>query len=106
MIPAWKDIQNTLCRKCIDGDGSGRCRLPVDEECALQRSFLQVVQTIQRVNSSNFDDYALALRKDVCASCMYQDVAGMCQRRDHLECALDRYFPLVIEIIEKELETT
>jgi hypothetical protein len=33
-----------------------------------------------------------------------QDAQGRCRMRDHSDCALDDYFPLIVEIIEDELE--
>lgn len=96
----WDSIRQNVCRKCIDGDGKGGCRLPIDESCGLDRFFPEVVQTVMSVHSDSFQDYVDALRVNVCAHCEHQFPGGVCKKRDTLECALDRYLPVVIDIIE------
>jgi hypothetical protein len=44
--------------------------------------------------------YVNSLRRNVCALCDEQKEDGTCRKRDQLECALDRYFPIVIEVVE------
>ncbi len=96
----WDLMKQRVCRKCIDGDGKGGCRLPVDESCALDKFFPEIVETVSGVQSSSYQDYVTALRANVCKSCGHQYATGVCRKRDTLECALDRYFPVVIEVIE------
>lgn len=106
MHARWEDVQQKICRKCIDGDGRGNCRLPVDESCALQANFDLIVQTVARTDATDFDDYVQALRSTVCSSCMHQDSNGSCWKRNRLDCALDRYYPLVVGIVEHQLSLT
>jgi len=103
MLVHWKDVQQNVCRKCINGDGRGRCRLPVDEECVLQTNFKVIVETVASVNSPDYDSYVDELRSNVCTSCMHQDAKGNCWKRNRLDCALDRYYPLVIQIVEHQM---
>jgi hypothetical protein len=100
MLATWEDVQQKVCRKCIDGDGQGNCRLPVDEDCALQANFSLIVSTIQSVQASDYDSHVTALRAAVCTSCIHEDAKGNCWKRNRLDCALDRYYPLVVDIIE------
>ena len=44
--------------------------------------------------------YIRELRLITCAECGYQTVTGNCRLREDVDCALDRYFPLIIEAIE------
>lgn len=103
MLATWEDVQQKICRKCIDGDGRGNCRLPVDEDCALQANFPLIVETVAKVQSPEFDGYIGALRATVCTACIHQDAQGNCWKRNRLDCALDRYYPLVVEIVEHQL---
>ena len=96
----WDSIRKTVCRKCIDGDGKGGCRLPIDESCGLETFFPEIVQTVSSVHSDSFQDYVGALRANICRNCEHQFADGDCRKRDTLECALDRYLPVVIEVIE------
>lgn len=96
----WDLIRQKLCRKCIDGDGKGGCRLPVDDTCALETLFPEIVQTVTNVQSNSYQAYVDALRTNICSQCRQQFANGVCRKRDSLECALDRYFPIVIDVIE------
>jgi len=60
----------------------------------------QIVQAIQEVRSDKVGDYLASLRENVCADC-HEDKEGICNVRHEIECALDRYFPLIIDAIEE-----
>jgi len=96
----WGSIRQKVCRKCLDGDGKGGCRLPIDDSCALDKFFPEIVQAVSNVQSDSYQDYVNTLRANICAQCEHQFPDGECKKRDTLECALDRYLPVVIEIIE------
>jgi hypothetical protein len=100
MDQQWDSIRQRVCRKCIDGDAKGGCRLPVDESCALDKFFPEIVETVSSVHSGSYQDYVDALRARICKSCEHQFSNGFCAKRDSLECALDRYFPVIIEVID------
>ncbi len=101
MKTAWNLVQEKICRKCIDGDGTGNCRLPKEESCALQQYLPAIIETVQAIDWAPYETYVNALRTKVCSQCTEQDAAGACPRRDKLECALDRYFGLVIRVIDE-----
>lgn len=96
----WNMLQTRICRRCVDGDGTGACRLPAGEECALYRNLPQIIATVLSVESESIDGYIARLRQNICSACDAQDANLVCHKRDQLECALDRYYPLVVEIIE------
>jgi hypothetical protein len=97
----WDKVRERVCRKCIDGDGKGNCRLPVGETCALHVFFPEIVETIEGARGTSYDDYVVALRQNICKNCEHQLTDGSCFKRNALECALDRYYPLLVTIIEE-----
>jgi hypothetical protein len=96
----WDLVRQNVCRKCIDGDGKGNCRMPVDESCGLDRFFPEIVRTVSSVRSDSIQDYVDAVRLNICTHCEHQFESGVCKKRDTLECALDRYLPVIIDVIE------
>ena len=96
----WEEIQKRICHKCIDGDGKGNCQLPADEICPLKLYLPEIVTTVANVKADSYAAYVNSLRRNVCILCDWQSPEGMCQKRAELECALDRYYPLAVEIIK------
>jgi hypothetical protein len=96
----WQAIQEKICPRCLDGDSEGTCRLPAGEECALKSFLPQMVVTIANVKSNSIESYIAALRRHVCILCDHQQANMTCKKRADLECALDRYYPLVVQIVE------
>ena len=97
----WQALQSKVCVKCLDGDGNGNCRIGGDAFCALKSYFPAILETINSVYSHSIVPYEEQLRKNVCGTCVKQSVTGQCQLRDEVECALDRYFPMIVEVIEE-----
>src|SRR5574341_198666 len=97
----WKAVEYKVCAKCVDGDGHGNCRLSGAEECGLKIHFLGIVDTILSVQSEKIEEYVEALRKNVCTVCKHQSSDGRCLVRQHLDCGLDRYFPMIVAAIEE-----
>ncbi len=106
MDQRWDAVRHVVCRKCIDGDGRGNCLLPVDDSCALDKFFPTIAETILTVRSASYQSYVDALRTKICRSCDHQFADGVCRKRDTLECALDRYYPLVIDVVESMRTST
>ncbi len=92
----WESVRLTVCRKCIDGDTKGKCRLPDGEICSLERYFPEVSSTIISADTHSMDVIARAVRASVCRQCSY-GTPEHCNKRDTLECSLERYLPLVTE---------
>lgn len=100
ILQCWQLIQERICPRCLDGDGQGDCRLPIGEECALKSFLPQVVMTITQTKSDSMEAYVSTLRSHVCGLCDHQKPDMTCKKRNDLECALDRYYPIIVEIIE------
>ena len=97
----WEAVQQKVCTKCIDGDGAGNCRLSECDFCGLKGHFPLVIKAINSINSNGLQEYVNELRIDVCSQCTKQSDDGKCSLRGHLDCGLDRYYPLIIEAIEE-----
>ena len=97
----WQAIHEKVCMNCIDSDGHGNCRLDPAVECALQMHLPLIIQVVNKITSSSMDDYVRELRAIVCNRCKYETVNGTCGLRAEVDCALDRYFPLVVQAIEE-----
>ncbi|HTP80879.1 MAG TPA: hypothetical protein VMM57_10830 [Bacteroidota bacterium] len=96
----WNKISERVCRKCIDGDRRGNCRLPAGESCALQKFLPEIIVAVSNGQHPTIESVVHTLRRNVCILCEWQDAKGECRKRDTLECALDRYLPLVCEVVE------
>jgi hypothetical protein len=96
MNPVWESVRMTVCRKCIDGNAKGECRLPDGEICSLERFFPDVSSAIASADVHSMDAIARAMRASVCRQCPY-GTPEHCTKRDTLECALERHLPLVVE---------
>ena len=97
----WEALQSKVCAKCLDGDGKGGCRIAPDQECAMKKYFPQVLETVNSMYSTSIAPYVTQLRSKVCAVCTHQSDEGKCTLRDEVDCALDRYFPLIVQAIEE-----
>ena len=96
----WDVVEEQVCTKCVDGDGTGNCRLPSSEKCRLKSYFPLIVDLVNNVYSEDVDDYLTLLRIEVCSVCNCVQYNGECKKRDEIDCALDRYYRLVIRAIE------
>jgi hypothetical protein len=97
----WQALQTKICSKCLDGDREGNCRIDQNGFCAMKVHFPAIVEVVNSVYSHSIVPYEEQLRKKVCGTCTYQSTSGLCAMRDEVECALDRYFPLIVEVIEE-----
>lgn len=96
-----EEIQARICPKCIDGDGKGNCLISHGAECAVKVFFPQIVEAVHSAHSTSMEAYESALREKVCGVCSHQASDGKCTLRNDVECALDRYFPLIVQAIEE-----
>lgn len=96
----WQAVQENVCPRCVDSDGTGECRMGTGQCCNIRGHLPKVVDVVNGTYSSTMDPYVEQLRAVVCSQCEHQDTHGVCSRRDEVDCALDRYFPLVVQVIE------
>lgn len=96
-------IRSRVCPVCLDavmhGDRFVRCGLPASRKCPIDIYLPQVIATVESVDSWLMEDYVRVLREKVCAFCASSE-GGVCVLRLQADCALDRYFMLVIDAIE------
>jgi len=93
-------VREKICRVCSDRTVDGNCGLEQPSACALFRLFPQVAQAIQSVHSDQIDDYIQAIRANVCSVCNEQQPDGSCEVRHQVQCALDAYLLLIVDVIE------
>lgn len=94
-------IRNNVCSICVDSNDKGRCTLTEQEICALDKYLPDIVEIVHSIDSENINDYVKALRENICSECRTQDDSGYCYLREDVNCSLDRYFPLIVETIQK-----
>ncbi len=94
-------ITENVCSICVDSDEGGNCTLTNKELCAAKVYLDKIVEIVH--NSKTDDIYELneLLRNDVCAECKTSIDKHNCNLRDDANCALDRYFSLIVETIHK-----
>ncbi|MCU7490063.1 MAG: hypothetical protein ACM3UR_16060 [Bacteroidota bacterium] len=96
-----KAIRQNICSICADSNDLGKCSLTQDEVCALEAYLPQIVEIVHSIDSSDIQDYVNVLRREVCSECRTQEENGYCYLREDVNCSLDRYFPLIVETIQK-----
>jgi hypothetical protein len=94
-------VRSKLCGVCSDRTTEGQCGLENPANCALFRLFPEVARAIQSTHSDDINDYVAAIRKQVCSICGDQTKDGYCDKRHHVDCALDAYLLLVVDTIEE-----
>ena len=100
----WEEVALSVCRICVD-NARGGCHLMESDRCALKTYFAEVTAAIDSVHDDKLAPYVIALRERVCSVCKHLMPQGRCAVRDNVDCALDRYYPLVIESIEQARRT-
>lgn len=96
----WEEVSLSVCRVCVDYSHDG-CRLIASGRCALKSHFDEVVAAVESARGEQLAPYISALRDRVCSVCKHQMTEGRCVVRNNVDCALDRYYPLVIDAIEQ-----
>ena len=94
-------VRDRICRVCSNRTPEGTCGLEPPSACALFRLFPQVAQAIQSVDSEEIGDYIESIRSNVCSVCQEQMDDGACEVRHQVQCALDAYLLLIVEVIEE-----
>lgn len=94
-------VRDKICRVCSDRTADGNCGLEQPSACALFRLFPEVAKAIGSVQSDDVNDYIQAIRQGVCSVCNDQMADGRCETRSHVQCALDAYLLLIVDVIEE-----
>ena len=96
-------LREQVCSVCFARLRNGGCGLPEGFRCPLFEHLDEVIQIVGSTQEEAIEPYVDRLRQVICSHCQMND-SGHCAKRDNLECALDMYLPLVVEIIESELK--
>lgn len=97
----WEALRNRICTTCADGDGHAGCGISDDRECSLKKHLPLILKAVNSVYSKSIGPYEEQLRSKVCGVCSSQSADGNCTLRANTECALDRYFPVIVQVIEE-----
>ena len=93
-------IRQRVCSVCLDSRDDGSCGLS-GRVCALESHLPQLVSILVSLESPRLDDYAAAVRAQVCSGCESRQPRGGCLLRETAVCALDAYLPLVLDAVEQ-----
>jgi hypothetical protein len=93
-------IRSRVCAQCIERTGRGVCGTDAWDECALNRHLPEIVEIVRTLGSDSLHDYVHELHNVVCVSCK-DNLDGRCSLREHQTCALDQYFPLVVQAVRE-----
>ena len=96
-------LREKICPNCVRRTRDGGCSLPEDRPCSLFANLDEIIEIVRQTRSSQIDPFVNTLRERVCGACHFQDDHGQCPCRQDVDCALDTYYPLIVEEIEKEL---
>lgn len=96
----FEAIRGSVCGACLDARDDGRCGLR-GRTCAIETHLPAVVEAVLAIESDHLGDYLAAIEAQVCRTCPSQDHEGVCHLRDHGDCALYAYLPLVLDAIDE-----
>jgi hypothetical protein len=94
-------IKENICSVCIDSDDDGICTLTEDETCAVDYFLPQIVDIVRRNHHSRIEELENKLRDEICSDCQTSAGKEYCYLREDANCALDRYFGRIVEVIQK-----
>ena len=94
-------VRENICKICVDSTEKGKCTLNKNEICAIEFYLPQIVEVVHQTNSEYVDDHYKTLKEKVCSDCKTRDTEGHCFLKDDANCSLDRYFPIIVETIQK-----
>jgi hypothetical protein len=96
-----KAIKENICSVCIDSDEEGICALTEDEICAVEYHLPQIVEIVINNKRSKPAELENLLRDGICSGCQTSSGRDYCYLREDANCALDRYFARIAEVILK-----
>lgn len=96
-------LRREICPRCSRYTAQGTCSLPSSRPCAIFRNLPDIAEVVRRTRSGRIDPYAEGIRLNVCNACPHEDDHGSCPMRDHVDCALDAYLPIVVDHLESAL---
>jgi len=101
MKPYIDAIRKNICAICVDSDESGECTLTKEEVCAVEYFLPKILELVHHTKRYDLAGYEKLLREEICSECKASTDKDNCYLRDDVNCSLDRYFPLIVETIQK-----
>ncbi len=95
-------FEQRICRVCVHETATGSCTLTRNRECPIFQWAEQLAEVVAGMESDRLADYMDAVQAIICPECL-QDDKGQCEDRTHLNCPLDLYLGIVVEVLEQEL---
>ena len=96
----FKAIKQNVCSICVDSSEKGNCTLNAKESCAVELFLPKIIEIVHSSEDEDINQLQNKLRETVCVECKTQE-GGNCYLREDANCSLDRYFSLIVEIIQK-----
>lgn len=96
-------LRERICSMCMEAQPDGSCGLPAQYPCTLFRHLDRVINLVAGERPHSMETCKARMREVVCSSCRLDQISGVCSRPHDQVCPLDIYFPLAVEIIEREL---
>ncbi len=96
-------LRSEICPRCSRYTAQGTCSLPSSRPCAIFRNLGDIIEIVRQTRSGRIDPYVDGVRLNVCGACPHEDDHGSCPMRDHVDCALDSYLPIVVDYLESAL---
>lgn len=96
-----KAVKENICSICVDSNTEGGCTLTDKEKCAVEIFLPEIIDIIHNSSSDDIYDLHQALREKVCTECRTSEDKDNCYLRNDSNCALDRYYSLIVETVHK-----
>lgn len=94
-------IKQYVCTRCIDCGADGQCRSPDPEGCAIYRFLPELIDIAAKIQDQRIEHYLHCVREEICAYCRNRHTDDKCAVSEALNCALDRYLPIVLDALEQ-----
>jgi len=95
-------LREQVCSICVHETDGGGCTLAEQMECPVFKRAARLIRIIECPEDVSHKDHVEQIRSEICVDCR-QDTSGCCPLRDHLECPLDLYFPVIERVILETL---
>ena len=93
-------IRERVCTVCMEGLPGGECGLPEGRECPLLAKMPQIIGIVASTHDARIEPYQRKVGKLICEHCTESQPDGDCPHRHDASCALDRYVPWIIEMVD------
>ncbi len=96
-------IDTEVSPNCMHRLPSAECLKPNDLPCPIVSNLDRIIEIVRSESADRIEPYVARLREQVCRHCGMEDENGRCELRDRVDCCLDAFFVLVVQVIEEEL---